>query len=342
MATIGRTPKKLYESLYNRNVIAARAEKSVGDRWKYAAAHVRIDDTGGPQITNRNENNVTSLTAGYNTKPLNFNIEHAMSSNRVFHGEDKKANATRIEVKRSTKKLLFLGNYEQIGNEFVSETTFFTAGRREYSGMVSARLNPRTVVMTGTKNVMFMGESTAVIPIQISAQPFSARKKLKLTLNANNEKSRNATGSKHTETRQYGVTDWFGDTKLSLNFDRRVQRSYQGDLNFRNNLKVQVNSQLTDRLSSAIQFRKERKYPNAKPISRFSRVRLEYELKEWNDIGITFERYYNATDFNRTGVELDYRMLDNATDSEITATYGFYNYSKHNENSVSLKYSYVR
>ncbi|MFA6450858.1 MAG: hypothetical protein WCX65_15395 [bacterium] len=338
----GKTPKKLFESLYNRYAGALRVEKQVGQRWNYAATHVRIDDTGIPESTDRHENNVTSFTGAYDTKPMDFNIEYAISNDRVFHESGKKANATRIEFKRSTKKYVLLGGYEQIGNEFVSQSTFFTAGRRERSAIISARLNPRTIVMTGTRNVLLMGESTSYLPLQINAQPFAARKKMKLTMNLNNEKSQNASGSKLTESRQFSVSDWFGETKLTLNHERRVQRSYESDLSYRTNMKAQLNSQLTKKLMSAVQYRKERKTPNSNPLSRFSRIRFEYALEEWSDIGITYERYYNGTDFNRNGIELDYRLLNNKNDSEITAAYGFYNYSAHNDNSISVKYSYIR
>ena len=339
---IGRTPKRLYESLYTRNVIAARVEKRAGAAWRYSATHARIDDVRYPEITDRHENSVTTFTVGYDTKPFNVSVERAMSADRVFHGESRRADATRIDVKRMARNLMFIGNYEQIGNEFVSETAFFTPGRREFSAFVSARLNPRTTATTGGKSVLYLGENTETIPFQISSQPFAARKKMKLAMNLSNEKARNSTGSKLTESRQFSVSDWFGGTKLALNFDRRVQKSYQGELNFRTNFKAQATSKLTDRLTGTFQFRQEKRNPNQTPISRFYRARLEYELKEWNDVGLTFERYYNGTEYDRNCVEADYRLLDNINDSEIAITYGFHNYAAHNENRIGLKYSYVR
>jgi len=130
----GKTPKRLYESLYDRYVGAVRAEKHIGKRWDYAVTHVRVDDNGVPQVTDRHDNDVTSFTGAYDTKPLSFNIEYAMSQDRVFHGQAKNANATHIEVKRSTRKALLMGGYEQIGNEFVP--------RRLFSPRDGARFTP--------------------------------------------------------------------------------------------------------------------------------------------------------------------------------------------------------
>jgi len=207
---------------------------------------------------------------------------------------------------------------------------------------MNLRLNPRTVVMTGARNVLLMGETTSYLPFQITAQPFAARKKLKLTMNVNNEKSRNVTGSELTESRQFGYTDWFGQTKLTLTHERRVQRDYQSNLSFRTNMKAQLTSQLTKKLLSNVEYRKERKNPSTNPMSRFSKVSFEYEMSDWNDIGLSYERYYNGTDFNRDGFALNYRLLNNNNNSEISASYGFFNYSTHNDNSISLKYSYTK
>lgn len=342
-ALAGKSPKRLADSEYSRYIEGFRIHRAMIKDRDFGISFVRVRDTGGYRSTEKTDNKVFSLnnTTKYG-KYTKLQMEYALSTDSVNSGKTLSATAGTAQAQYRQAQVLCTGIYEHTGSDFNSETTFFTSGRREFSGLCNKKLNQRTLVGMGMKSVLLGGERTRSIPLFYSVQPFQARKKLKLTTQKNFEKASSEFGTRITDVRSGGYSDEFGKLKFDANLERRKQKESDGVVSFRNSQRYRFDTFFSEKTEMNLQVKKELRTRGASPRTRFSQLRVDHELKAWNDLSLTTSRYYNGTSNNRTDFSAAFRKIDIENDTELDVEYRFYNYSAHNDNVVRFTYSFFK
>ena len=337
----GKTPKRNRESRYNRYVRALNAEHEIGGV-RLGAGYVRVRDTGALQDTDRLDNAVANLMARYEDSAFKVAAEYARSDTRVFHevADEGRANLLNVSWAKGTSNII--ANYEHTGSEFVSETAFFTSGRREASLLINERLNKRTSVGLGAKDVRLLGESTLYLPAQLDASPFAARPKLKLSLRRNYERTRSSSGTRFSDRRRIDLSDRFGPSRLRVTLERRGEKDTDGERSYRTTQRYRLSTPMSEKIDANFQFRKEYRTGSTSPRNRFMQARFVYEFKEWHELILATERYYNDSDYNRVSINVGLRIVDIYNDREFSLDYTFINYSAHNDNVFGVKYSFFK
>lgn len=337
----GKTPKDLGETPYNRYTKGLILEKLFGDG-RYTASYVNVKDTGVTQNMARLDNTVYSVDAEMKFDEVTIVNEYAYSVTDIFHDERIKAFARYFEAKYRDRQSYIIMSHEQVGSEFVSETTFFTPGRREFQVMTTNRINRRLTLGGGYKTTRFMGQSTFVIPLQARVVPFASRPRLKLKLQDTFEKSTTAFGPRITDKRKFEISDRIGRAKADIRFERRRQKDSFAEWKFRTTQRYKYVTSVTKQLYVYLQHKRELKTRSSNPKKRFYQYKLIYEPEDWAELSLSVERYYNNTTNDRMTTSLTYKKLDIFNDREYSLEYRFLNYSGHNDSHLLISYSFLK
>jgi len=340
----GRTPKKLRESRYNRYVSAGRVERKFGEEF-IEFTYVDVKDTGVTQPDQKRiANRVMSANSLVNM-PLNFEMaaEFAQSNTRYAYGSVGRGNARRFELERKARDMNVLVLYERIGSGFVSETSFFSQGRREMSVLVNRRLPMDMTMSAGYRSVRMLGEATDYIPLMLrTPSPFSFRPDMKLKIQKDYEQSRGAYGPRINDKRKITITDRIGKARFNATLERRRKKDTYARWSFKTSQKYRYITYLTKQLELMLQYKHELRTMTSNPKKRYYQSKFIFEPKEWTEVALDFERYYNATVSDHTSSGLSYKSLDIMNDREYSLEYAFHNYRDHNDNVFKLTYSYYR
>ncbi|MFA6449304.1 MAG: copper amine oxidase N-terminal domain-containing protein [bacterium] len=342
-AILGKSPKKLYDSEYARYARGLRFEKSKKKGRIAGFSYVDIKDTGSPLQSERFRNKVYILDyANRFGKSTRMEFECARSENKIGEQSNETGNAVLLKADYRNRISNLSFKFEHIGTFFNSETTFFTAGKREVSLGYTKKVNPRINYTTGFKKMLLGGEETSSLPIYITMQPLDKRQKLKLSLRRNFEKSRFGGDVRFTDLRQFGYSDVIGSVKISATYERKQQKEADGSIDFRVARKSNFELPLTSKTILSFQTKEERRTTGSRPVTRFFKTGLEYQLDDWAGIFSNVTRYYNNTSNDRIGFSTGYRMMNPDTSAEISVAYSYLNYREHNDNVVTLSYSFLR
>lgn len=337
----GKSPKKFHDSTYNRYVTAFIHEIALKGA-KIGASVVRTKDTGVDQPESRINNNVVDAYADFKLKDFNMNVEVARSGSRVFYGNRAAATAKWIEAKYRDRTTTFSATHERVGSEFVSETSFFTAGRTETIMLINKKLNKNFTISGGYKVSRLLGETTTYRPIQINTKPFSFRPYLRLKIQDNYEEARNIYGPRMTDKQKLDVSDRLGKAKVNLSLERRRQRDVSNVWKFRTSQKYRYTTPITKKTMLFLQYKHELKTASSNPKKRYYQCKFVIEPVEWSELSLNIERYYAGTSNDRYNTSISYKKLDIMNDREYGIEYGFQNYSGHNDNTFKVTYSFIR
>lgn len=339
---IGKTPKSLRESRYNRYVQGYRLEKNVAPSAVMGLGYVWVKDSGHPQATSRLDNQVLSLNGNWKKSAFTLDSEAAVSKTKFNYGPDINAKAKWAELQYRIPDTKLKASYERTGAEFVSETSFFTPGRREVSALLNQKLGRRVVLGGGYKSIVLRGEDRLVFPLQLNMIPFRQRSTFRITASRNYDKTRGAAGVRITDRRKLRLKDRIGTARVSFDYDRKAQKDNSGDEDYRTMQRYRVDTPIMEKLSTQLQFRKERRTGSSNPVIRFYKSKFSYEIGDWTEATIGLERYYNGTSNNRTAFSTSYRHIDIFNDREYSIEYKFFNYRDYNNNQIRLMYSFIK
>ncbi len=339
---MGKTPKKLRTSRYNRYVQGYRLENDVAGDAMLGLGYVDVKDTGVLQGTNRLDNQVLSLNGKWKKTALSLDAETALSKTKYNYGQNINAKAKWAEFQCRVPDMKLKTSYERTGSEFVSETSFFTPGRREFSALLNRKIGRRVVVGGGYKSIVMRGEDRLVFPLQLNMIPLKQRSSFRLTAARNYDKTRGTSGTRFTDRRKLNLKDRIGTAKVRVDFDRKAQKNTAGVQDYRTMQRYRVDTPLTKKLSVNLQFRKERRTGAANPLNRFYKSKFSYEIGDWTEASVGLERYYNGTSNNRTALTTSYKQIDIYNDREMSIEYKFFNYRDYNNNQIRLMYSFLK
>lgn len=340
----GKTPKRLRDSKYFRYLDGFRVHREKTDKSDIGIGYVRVKDTGPNQSTDRIENETYAmngmLRVNENSKMIG---EFSMSSTRIFKGKPTLGNARVLQYQYRDSRTTGTLNYERTGSGYNTETSFVTAGRREASALLNHKVSAKSLVGAGYKTVLLLGEETLSLPLLWTFSPLKSRSDMRLTIQRNFERARGSSdGTKITESREVALADKLGTAKLDLDVERRRQKSLSKGISFRTTQKFRLAQPLTKKLDMTLQYRRERRTQSTTPIMRQGQVTFMYEVKDWTDLVFGLERFYIGSTQDRTSLLVGLKKVDVENDREMSFEYHFYNYRDHNDNSLSLDYSFYR
>ncbi len=337
----GKTPKRLRDSIYNRYEKAIILRK-LKEKASLNAVYSETKDTGVDQDAERIKNSVISIYGNTVSKRLSMSGEFAMSDTVFFFEEPERSEARWIEVKYKDKRTNIVSSYERVGGGFYSETSFFTPGRREYQILAIHKPRKDLTLGGGYTSTKLYGDSSIMIPLQVSLSPFRSRPKLKLKAEKNYEKSRSDFGSRITDKRKFDLSDRVGKAKVNAAFERNRQKDMWGEWRFRSTQKYRYVTDLTKKIQMFWQFKTELKTLSSNPKKRYYQYKYIAEAGEWSELSMSVERYYNGTSNDRVTNSVTYKTLDIVNDREIALEYQYLNYREHNDNYLMVSYSFIK
>ena len=339
---LGKSPKKYRDSDYARYV-AATGVRVGGDTRNVTLNYVVTRDTGSPLEDEKLENRVLGLMAvGRFGKKWTWESEYARSSTDFLKaGSSASSSAFHFKSKLRTAQSTLDMSVEFAGADFVSETAYFTQGKHEYSMLYNTRPNSRFLLGLGFKDRLLRGNHTRIYPKMMSVQPLPAHPDLKLDLNHNYERT---TGASDTvvDNRRMTLKNTFGTVAVTVGLGRRKTRNTSGVVSLRTSQDYRARFLLTPKTTVFLQADREKRTGSSTPKTRHAKVRFAYELGEWTDLNLTLERYFNNSTSNRCAFILGLRHLDIETDTEIGLDYAFTNYRDHNDNSLKMRYNFIK
>lgn len=342
-ALMGKSPKSMGDSEYTRVVQGLRVNRSKAKDRDFGFGYVRTRDGGMQLSSERVDNSVFTLNAdGVYGEYTKLQAEMALSDTSLDGGANNSGNALSLRTQYRDQQMLCTGLFEKTGIDFMSETTYVTAGRRDISMMCNRKLNERTMLGTGYKAVRMGSQETRTAPFFYSVEPTKKRPDLKFTLRRNHERTFGGDISRALDVRSAGVSDTIGSVGFDVTIERRKQKETGGGVSFRNSYRYRVETFLTPKTELALQVKRERRSLGSNPRTRFYQLRLNHELKPWNDLLLSASRYYNGTINNRTDFSFGFRKINIINDWEFNIEYKFYNFRDHNDNVVRISYSFFR
>ncbi|MFC1474458.1 hypothetical protein ACFLQK_00300 [bacterium] len=337
----GKSPKKLKETRYNRYLQALFWDRKT-ETGGVGVSLVRIKDTGVPQDTDRLNNKVISFNASTKKKGIKANAELAHSITERFDRAEARALAKWVDLNYKNKTTTVVARYERIGSEFVSETSFFTPGSREFLLFINHRVTRRIIVGGGYRRMRLLGESTAFTPVLITVSPFVKRPKLRIKLLDNFEKSRGMLGTRITDKKKFLLSDRVGKAKVDFTLERKKQKDTLASWSFRTSRRYRYITPVSKKTMVILQHKNEYKSSSSNPRKRYYQAKITYEPIEWTEISLNMERYYNNTPNDRRTVSSSYKKIDIFNDREYQVEMGLSNYRDHNDLVFRLSYSYYK
>lgn len=339
----GKSPKVLADSEYARMVQGFRINRSKQKKRDLGLSFVRTRDGGSLLSTDRVDNRVyTANAAGTMGKFTEMQAEFSMSETSLNGGSSARGNGLSLRGQFRNRQTLCTALFEKTGTQFVSETTYVTSGRRDMSTLCNKKLNDRTMLGGGYQAVRMGSDETRTVPLFFSVVPFKNRPRFKTSLRRNYERTFGGSTSRYLDVKSAGFSDEIGSVGLDLTLERRKQKETGGSVTFRNSYRYRLNTFLSKRTEVSLQVKRERRSRGSNQRTRFYSLRVDHELKPWNDLSFTATRYYNGTINNRTDFSLGFRKIDIVNDREFGVEYKYFNFRDHNDNVIRLNYSFFR
>ncbi|MEW6201325.1 MAG: hypothetical protein AB1546_05075 [bacterium] len=340
---MGKTPKRVRDSEYARYVGGARYAWGGGSN-VYRISYVQARDTGTERgASERVKNRVVSFSwATSLLKAWNLEGEYAVGGAwgwGIGGGERGSARFLKAEYKAKKTRMTLL--YEGVGANFVSETAFYTPDRTEFSATYQKKPNTGLMYMFGYKSRLYRGNRTYFYPASVTIQPLSDRSRLKVMLDRDFQKTAGEQ-SNIVDNRKARAMMKFGDLNVETQILRRKDKNKTGNVLFRTARNMKLRYPLSEKLGATVQFNREQRQQSTTPLLRQFRANLEYELKEWTDMILSMERYYNATAADNTKAKIGFRKVNVYDDWEIGLDFQFVNYRDHNDRVIKVRYSFLR
>ncbi|MEW5944890.1 MAG: stalk domain-containing protein [bacterium] len=338
----GKTPKELRDSEYARYVAGARIARNIGSDKVVRMNFVGTRDTGTARSTEKINNRVISLEgAGKLGGGWEISSEYAGSRTSGMTGGGAGGRAVLLRTSYKSRRTRMNVQYERTGADFVSETSLYAAGRSEFAASCQRKPSERTMYALGFKNRLYGGSRTFFYPVSLTLKPAGNRKKLKLELGRDYQRTIGA-DPRLVDEKSVSVTEKFGTMGVDFRFVRRKNRDSSREVLYRNTRALKLSAPLSPRLYTTLRLTNERRQGSSTPVTRFGKVTFEYELKAWTDFVFSLERYYQGGSADRFGVSAGFGKVNIYDDWEIGLNYSFYNYRTHNDSTLKLRYSFLR
>ena len=341
---MGKTPKETHDSEYARYVGGMRYTWG-GEDSVFQLNYIQTQDTGSERAGSgeRVKNRVAGVGwAASPWKAWNLQGEYALGNAwGLGMGGGKSGCARYLKTSYQARKTRLTFLYESAGANFVSETAYFTPNRTEFSTLYQRKPSEKFMYIVGYKNRIYRGERTYFYPTSITIQPFNNRAHLKMTLGREFQRTIGQQ-SNIIDNRNIRTQTKFGVLGVETYFSRRKDKDNVGTVLFRNTKNLKIFYPFSEKLNTTIQFNREKRQGSTTPLLRQFRTTFEYELKEWTDLIISTEQYYNGTTSDHTSANLGLRKVNVYDDWEIGFEFQFVNYRDHNDQVSKISYSFLR
>jgi len=345
-AAFGKTPKELRKSLYARYSGVLRLEKEMKNRpdTVLGATYALTRDTGSFVDDRKLRNYAAGLDLKMKpAKGLSFRAEAAEGYNERFSAgfPSSRGRAVMYKMNYTGKGTSGVASYERTGNDFYSETSSFTRGRRDGMANISTKLRSGAVLSFGARDKKVKDTTTRFYPLSLSLRPLGGRDSFNIVFKRDFEKTTGGS-ERIVENKEVNLKDELGKSRVESKFSRQKNKTPGGRMYYREQKSFTVKSPLSRKVNSDLGHKRERWKMDRAAAARQSWMKVEYEPEAWTNIILNLGRYYNTPANARYTSTVAWHKVDIFNDREWEIEYKFDNYRDYNVNSASVTYSFFR